>query len=193
LYPRASDGVNELGSQGPFARRDRAGRWPLLSTRSFPEPLNQKLRNLWILWKTQDVSVLRLWITPPARLLATTRSARIGPASRGVRSAFCTFKTPVQTAVRRCPPSTPSSHPGVIHNAPSVTGASSSLIHRPCPWKGSGKGPGCALHPSPSVSAMPAATSRPHLSTPVERVVDNQDKPQVTAYRGVPAGSETHK
>lgn len=45
--------------------------------------------------------MLRLWITALARLLATIRSARIGPAARDASSAFCTFKTPVQTAARR--------------------------------------------------------------------------------------------
>jgi hypothetical protein len=86
----------EPGPSPPFRRRIgwRKGRAP------FPRRHIEKSTNLWILWKTQDSSVLDLWITFGRRLLPGGLSARIGDAWRRGLRARRTFKTPAQSLER---------------------------------------------------------------------------------------------
>ena len=103
--------------------------------------------------------------------------------------ALETLKTPAQTAWPRSDHiDAPVATPRLIHNVSAAAGASSSLIHRTAVWKGPGKGPGRALHPSPSVSASPGWAAHRAFSTCVERSVENRDEPQVGAFRFLPLG-----
>lgn len=135
LYPRPPRGVNEPtlpASDIPAPKCTPSGRITIPGAiEAFPEALAKLRRKMWILWKTQDLSVPSLWITPLARLLLVRSSGRIGDALTTRHGALRTLKTPVQTVCRRSRLlDAPAPHPAVIHSVPGWTGASSSLIHR---------------------------------------------------------------
>ena len=135
MYPRPGEGVNAAGPEIAVCALSSA-RWGLLRWRRqaserFPEPRAKSAAKMWTLWKTQDWSVPRLWITHFGRLLSGGPSARIGGVARRRRMARGTLKTPVQTVWHRShtiEASVPT--PAVIHSFSGGAGASSSLIHR---------------------------------------------------------------
>lgn len=54
----------------------------------------QKPEKLWIVWKTQDARLPKLWITHSVALSVNRASARIGAAHTGVESVAVTLKMP---------------------------------------------------------------------------------------------------